>query len=402
MAHQTGVSADADDSGRVSLMNDPKARGLLFQALLIIAVIFLVYSGVTNAIDNLARAGIASGLGFFSERAGFDIGQSFIPYTNDSTYLRAFFVGLLNTMVVAFIGIFFATAIGFVVGLARLSKNYLVQKFATVYVETLRNIPLLLQLLFWYKAVLSILPSPRQVGLEPGTEVIFSLNNRGLYMPRIVPESGAQLVFYAIVVAVIAWILIGRWAKKRQMATGQQFPVFLTGLGLLIVLPLITFLVSGRPLSLEYASLQGFNMTGGWVVQPEFMALLLGLSLYTASFIAEIVRAGILAVSHGQSEAAFALGLRPNLTSRLVVVPQAMRVIIPPLTSQYLNLTKNSSLAVAIGYPDLVSIFGGTVLNQTGQAVEVISITMLVYLTLSLLTSAFMNWFNSSVALVER
>ena len=402
MAHQEGVTADAGDSERVSLMNDPKARGLVFQALLIIAVIYLVYSGVTNAIDNLARAGIASGFGFFGERAGFDIGQSFIPYTNDSTYLRAFFVGLLNTMVVAFIGIFFATVIGFVVGLARLSKNYLVQKFATVYVETLRNIPLLLQLLFWYKAVLAILPSPRAGGLEPGVEVVFNLNNRGLYMPRIVPEGGAQLIAYAFIIAVIAWIFIGRWAKKRQMATGQQFPVFLTGLGLVIFLPLIAFLVTGMPLSLEYASLQGFNMVGGWVIQPEFMALLLGLSLYTASFIAEIVRAGILAVSHGQSEAAFALGLRPNLTSRLVVVPQAMRVIIPPLTSQYLNLTKNSSLAVAIGYPDLVSIFGGTVLNQTGQAVEVISITMLVYLTLSLLTSAFMNWFNSSVALVER
>ena len=402
MAHQEGVTADAGDSERVSLMNDPKVRGLVFQVLLIIAVIYLVYSGVTNAIDNLARAGIASGFGFFGERAGFDIGQSFIPYTNDSTYLRAFFVGLLNTMVVAVIGIFFATLIGFVVGLARLSKNYLVQKFATVYVETLRNIPLLLQLLFWYKAVLAILPSPRAGGLEPGVEVVFNLNNRGLYMPRIVPEGGAQFIAYALILAIVAWILIGRWAKKRQMATGQQFPVFLTGLGLFIFLPLIAYLVTGMPLSLEYASLQGFNMVGGWVIQPEFMALLLGLSLYTASFIAEIVRAGILAVSHGQSEAAFALGLRPNLTSRRVVVPQAMRVIIPPLTSQYLNLTKNSSLAVAIGYPDLVSIFGGTVLNQTGQAVEVISITMLVYLTLSLLTSAFMNWFNSSVALVER
>ena len=402
MAHQEGVTAGAGDSERVSLMNDPKVRGLVFQVLLIIAVIYLVYSGVTNAIDNLARAGIASGFGFFGQRAGFDIGQSFIPYTNDSTYLRAFFVGLLNTMVVAVIGIFFATVIGFIVGLARLSKNYLVQKFATVYVETLRNIPLLLQLLFWYKAVLSILPSPRAGGLEPGVEVVFNLNNRGLYMPRIVPEGGAQFIAYALILAIVAWILIGRWAKKRQMATGQQFPVFLTGLGLVIVLPLLVFVVTGMPLSLEYASLQGFNMVGGWVIQPEFMALLLGLSLYTASFIAEIVRAGILAVSHGQSEAAFALGLRPNLTSRLVVVPQAMRVIIPPLTSQFLNLTKNSSLAVAIGYPDLVSIFGGTVLNQTGQAVEVISITMLVYLTLSLLTSAFMNWFNSSVALVER
>ena len=402
MARQTGVSADADDSGRVSFMNDPKARGLVFQAILIIAVIALIYSGVNNAINNLARAGIASGFGFFEERAGFDVGQAFIPYTNDSTYLRAFFVGLLNTIVVSIIGIFFATMIGFVVGLARLSKNFLVQKFATIYVETLRNIPLLLQLLFWYKAVLSILPSPRPAGLEPGAEIFFNINNRGLYMPRLVPEAGSSLILYAFILAIVLWIGIGSWAKKRQMATGQQFPVFLTGLGMIIVLPLLAFLISGMPVGVEYASLQGFNMTGGWVIQPEFMALLLGLSLYTASFIAEIVRAGILAVSRGQTEAAYALGVRPNLTSRLVIVPQAMRVIIPPLTSQYLNLTKNSSLAVAIGYPDLVSIFGGTVLNQTGQAVEVISITMLVYLTLSLLTSSFMNWFNSRVALVER
>jgi len=401
MAHQAGVSSDADDSGRVSLMNDPRARGLFFQGLLIIAVIAIVYMGISNAITNLARAGIASGFGFFGDRAGFDIGQTIIPYTNDSNYLQAFYVGLINTLVVAIIGIFFATIIGFIVGLARLSKNYLVQKFATVYVETLRNIPLLLQLLFWYKAVLSILPSPREAARETGVEVAFSINNRGLYLPRVIPEDGSSLIFYALVIAIAAWFFIGRWAKKRQMATGRQFPVFLTGLGLLIALPLLAFLVTGMPLSLEYASLQGFNMVGGWIVQPEFMALLLGLALYTASFIAEIVRAGILAVSHGQTEAAFALGLRPNLTSRLVIVPQAMRVIIPPLTSQFLNLTKNSSLAVAIGYPDLVSVTG-TVLNQTGQAVEVISITMLVYLTLSLLTSAFMNWFNSSVALVER
>lgn len=382
-------------------MNDPRARGLFFQGLLIIAVIAMVYMGISNAITNLARAGIASGFGFFGDRAGFDIGQTIIPYTNDSNYLQAFYVGLINTLVVAIIGIFFATIIGFIVGLARLSKNYLVQKFATVYVETLRNIPLLLQLLFWYKAVLSILPSPREAARETGVEVAFSINNRGLYLPRVIPEDGSSLIFYALVIAIAAWFFIGRWAKKRQMATGRQFPVFLTGLGLLIALPLLAFLVTGMPLSLEYASLQGFNMVGGWIVQPEFMALLLGLALYTASFIAEIVRAGILAVSHGQTEAAFALGLRPNLTSRLVIVPQAMRVIIPPLTSQFLNLTKNSSLAVAIGYPDLVSVTG-TVLNQTGQAVEVISITMLVYLTLSLLTSAFMNWFNSSVALVER
>jgi len=401
MAHQDGASSGVEDSARVSLIYDPKARGLFFQALLIIVVAWLVYIGVTNAIHNLEKQGIASGFGFLSDRAGVDIGQSLIPYTNDSNYLRAFFVGISNTLVVSAIGIVIATVIGFVVGLARMSKNFLVQKFATVYVETLRNIPLLLQLLFWYKAVLSILPSPRAAGHIPGEEMIFAIDNRGFYLPRIVPEAGSSLIFYAIIVALILWFVIGRWAKKRQMDTGQQFPVFLTGFGILIVLPLLAFFASGMPISLEYAKLQGFNVIDGWVILPEFSALLLGLSLYTASFIAEIVRAGILAVSRGQTEAAFALGVRPNLTSRLVIVPQAMRVIIPPLTSQYLNLTKNSSLAVAIGYPDLFAV-GGTVLNQTGQAVEAISIIMLVYLTLSLLTSSFMNWFNSRVSLVER
>ena len=403
MALQEGADRGAvDSSERVSLLYDPTARSIFFQALVLVVVIALVYFGVSNAARNLREAGIASGFGFLDARAGFDIGQTLIQYTNDSNYFRAFLVGLLNTLVVAAIGIVLATVIGFVVGLGRLSHNWLVQKIATVYVEVLRNIPLLLQLLFWYKAVLSILPSPRASGLEAGQEIAFTINNRGLYIPRIIPEDGASLVLYAAILALIAWFVIGNWAKKRQIATGQQFPVFLTGMGLLIGLPLLAALVTGIPFSTEYASLQGFNMGGGWVIQPEFMALLLGLSLYTAAFIAEIVRAGILAVSRGQTEASFALGLRPGHTNRLVIIPQAMRVIIPPLTSQYLNLTKNSSLAVAIGYPELVSVFGGTVLNQTGQAVEVLAITMGVYLTISLLTSAFMNWFNSKVALVER
>ncbi|PWW04004.1 general L-amino acid transport system permease protein [Hoeflea marina] len=400
MANSSDAAAGVADSGRVSLIYDPKVRSYFFQALTVIVVVYILYTGVTNAVDNLARAGIASGFGFFGDRAGFDIGQTLIHYTNDSTYFTAFMVGLTNTLLVAAIGIFFATIIGFVVGLARLSKNYLVQKLATVYVETLRNIPLLLQLLFWYKAVLAVLPSPRGAHALFGDSVF--LNNRGLYLPRAIGEEGSGLVWIALLVGLAMWVVIGMWSRKRQMETGQQFPVFLTGLGLTIALPLIAFIITGAPFVVDYARLEGFNMVGGRVIQPEFMALILGISLYTASFIAEIVRAGILAVSHGQTEAAFALGLRPNHTSRLVIVPQAMRVIIPPLTSQYLNLTKNSSLAVAIGYPDLVAVFGGTVLNQTGQAVEVISITMLVYLTISLLTSSFMNWFNSRVALVER
>ncbi|TDH39231.1 amino acid ABC transporter permease [Pseudohoeflea suaedae] len=402
MAHTDGVADGTEDSGRASLIYDPKVRGVFFQAILIIVVAYLVYSGISNAAGNLARAGIASGFDFFGERAGFEIGQTLVHYTNDSTYFRAFLVGLLNTLMVSALGILFATIIGFIVGLARLSRNYLIRKLATVYVETLRNIPLLLQLLFWYKAVLAVLPNPRETGLEQGTTVLWTLNNRGLYIPRLIPEAGASAILVAAIIAIALWVVIGMWAGKRQMRTGQQFPTFLTGLAILVGLPLLTFFLTGMPFDVEFSALQGFNMSGGTVIRPEFIALLLGLSLYTASFIAEIVRAGILAVAKGQTEAAYALGLSPNHTSRLVIIPQAMRVIIPPLTSQYLNLTKNSSLAVAIGYPDLVAVFGGTVLNQTGQAVEVITITMLVYLTISLLTSAFMNWFNSRVALVER
>ncbi|GGE93924.1 amino acid ABC transporter permease [Stappia taiwanensis] len=371
----------------------------MFQVLVVLALLGVLAFFAYNAKTNLERAGIASGLGFLSERAGFDISQSLIAYTNDSSYFRAFWVGLTNTLLVALIGVFFATIIGFVVGVARLSHNFVIRQLAAVYVETLRNIPLLLQLLFWYKAVLSVLPSPRR-SLEPLSGVY--LNNRGLILPEVIREPGSSLTFYALIAAIAVAIGISRWARKRQQETGQQFPSFLVGLGLIIVLPLVTFLASGMPIHFEYAELKGFNFAGGVVVNPEFMALLLGLSLYTASFIAEIVRAGILAVAHGQTEAAYSLGLRPRRTLQLVIIPQAMRVIIPPLTSQYLNLIKNSSLAVAIGYPDLVAVFAGTVLNQTGQAVEVIIITMLVYLTISLITSSFMNWYNRRMALVER
>ncbi|WP_417774065.1 amino acid ABC transporter permease [Stappia sp.] len=389
----------AGDGTSASWFYNPRVRGWIFQILVIVALITILAFFVHNARVNLERANIASGLGFFNERAGFDISQTLIPYTNDSTYLRAFFVGLINTLVVASIGIVLATIIGFIVGVARLSKNFVIRQIATIYVETLRNIPLLLQLLFWYKAVLSVLPSPRQ-SLEPLPGVF--LNNRGLILPQVVAQPGSNAVLFAFLLGLAATIAISRWARKRQMATGQQFPTLLSGLGLIIGLPLVVFFAAGLPIGLSFAELRGFNFAGGRVINPEFLALLLGLSLYTASFIAEIVRAGILAVSHGQTEAAFSLGLRPRRTLQLVVVPQAMRVIIPPLTSQYLNLTKNSSLAVAIGYPDLVAVFSGTVLNQTGQAVEVISITMLVYLTLSLATSGFMNWYNGRMALVER
>jgi len=385
---------------RVPLYNDPKVRSIVYQVVLFGIVALLVYGAATNAIDNLQRAHIASGFGFWDTTAGFDISQSLIFYDAAlSSYGRAFWVGLLNTLLVAILGIIFATILGFTVGIARLSKNWLLSKVATGYVELIRNIPLLLQLLFLYNAVLKALPDIRDSHKIIGGGF---LNNRGLFLPRPIPESGFEWVAVVFVLGIVGSIAFYIWARKRQMQTGQQAPVFWTTLALVIALPLLVSALLGFPLKFEFPTLGRFNLSGGLELQPEFVALLLGLVLYTAAFIAEVVRAGILAVSRGQTEAAYSLGLRPGPTLRLIVVPQAMRVIIPPLTSQYLNLTKNSSLAVAIGYPDLVQIFTGTVLNQTGQAVEVISITMLVYLTISLSTSLAMNIYNSRMALVER
>lgn len=384
---------------KVSILNDPAIRSILIQVTLAVSVVLFFWWISGNAIENLKQANVASGFGFLSDRAGFAVSQSLIEYSSDYSYGRAFFVGLLNTLLVAVVGIFLATIIGFLVGIARLSPNFLLRQLATIYVEVLRNIPLLVQLLFWYKAVLALLPSPRN-GLELGAGT--TLNNRGLYLPKPIFEDGAVLILAALIIGVIAAFAYAKYAKAKQMKTGEQSPTFLVGAGLVVGLPVLALIGTGFPVSFEIPELAGFNVRGGIVLLPELMALLLGLVLYTASFIAEVVRAGILAVSKGQTEASFALGLRQGVTMRLVIIPQAMRVIIPPLTNQYLNLTKNSSLAVAIGYPDLVSVFGGTVLNQTGQAVEVILMTMGVYLSLSLLTSMLMNWFNRKMALVER
>jgi general L-amino acid transport system permease protein len=350
-------------------------------------------------LDNLERAHVASGFGFWDNTAGFDISQSLIAYTTTSTYGRAFWVGLINTLLVAGLGIVFATILGFVIGIARLSKNWLVARMAGVYVEIIRNLPLLLQLLFWYNAVLKALPELRQSLIIPGGGF---LNNRGLFLPQPALLPGSRLALMTLVLGIVAAIVFRIWARRRQYRTGRQAPVLWVSLGLVIVLPLGILALSGFPVEFVYPEIGRFNIRGGVEVLPEFMALLFGLVIYTAAFIAEVVRAGILAVPKGQTEAAYSLGLRPGPALRLVVVPQAMRVIIPPLTSQYLNLTKNSSLAVAIGYPDLVQIFAGTVLNQTGQAVEVIVITMAVYLAISLVTSALMNIYNRRVALVER
>jgi general L-amino acid transport system permease protein len=384
---------------KVSLFYDPKIRSIAYQLTLAAVILFLVYSAATNAINNLAKANIASGFGFWNNTAGFDISQTLIEYSTVSTYGRAFWVGLLNTLLVAAVGIVLATFLGFIVGVLRLSKNFLISRLAGGYVEIIRNLPLLLQLLFWYNAVLKALPELRDSLVIPGGAF---LNNRGLFVPQPIATSGFTAVWISFFIGIIGSIVFRSWAKKRQEATGQQAPVFLVSLGLIIGLPLVVFFLMGMPLELAFPEKGRFNIRGGVEILPEFVALLFGLVIYTAAFIAEVVRAGIQAVSHGQTEAAYSLGLRAQPTLRLVVIPQAMRVIIPPLTSQYLNLTKNSSLAVAIGYPDLVQVFTGTVLNQTGQAVEVVAITMLVYLTISLVTSGIMNWYNRRIALVER
>ena len=385
---------------KVSPLYDPKIRSIAYQVVLCAIVLFIIYSAVSNAAYNLQRARVASGFGFWDVTAGFDISQTLIEYAADrSSYGRAFWVGLLNTLLVASVGIVFATVLGFLVGVARLSRNVLVARIASAYVELIRNLPLLLQLLFWYNAVLKALPDMRDSITVPGG---FFLNNRGLFLPQPIPQSGFGAVLITLAAGIIGAIAFRYWAKRRQMQTGQQAPVVLVALGLIFVLPLLVFFASGTPIEFGYPERGRFNIRGGIEILPEFGALLFGLVIYTAAFIAEVVRAGILAVSRGQTEAAGALGLRAGPTLKLIVIPQAMRVIIPPLTSQYLNLTKNSTLAVAIGYPDLVQIFTGTVLNQTGQAVEVVVITMAVYLTISLVTSFVMNTYNSRKAIVER
>ena len=387
-----------DDSARVPLIYNPQVRGIFFQVLLVLLLVLGVWWIVDNTVENLRRSNISTGFGFLRGRAGFDISDRLIAYTSDSSFGRALVVGVLNTLVVAAAGIVTATVIGFLVGIARLSNNWLIRKLATVYVEVFRNIPPLLVILFWYQGVLAVLPNVREsLSLPLGSY----LNNRGFYLPRIVWEEGAGLIALAFVVAVALSFFVARRARARQMATGQRFPVFWTGAALIIGLPVLAFLLSGMPASVDYPQKGTFNLTGGTNIKPEFLSLYLALSFYTASFIAEIVRAGIMGVPRGQTEAYSALGVRAGDGMRLVVIPQAMRIIIPPLTSQYLNLMKNSSLAVAIGYPDLYAI-GGTILNQTGQAIEVVVIFMVVYLSISLITSLFMNWFNAKMALKER
>ena len=377
-----------------------KFRSFIVQSIVMILVMSFIFWVINNTATNMKANGIAHGFDFLWETSWFDIGYlPFIEHTNSHSYFNAFLVGLLNTILVAVLGIFFATILGFLIGIGRLSDNWIVSRFCGSYIEVLRNIPLLLQIFFWYHAVLRILPRAKS-SINFGDS--FFLNLKGLFITRPLPETGFNSVLLIGIISIIGIIFLNVWAKRRQNITGKQFPVLVTSIIIFIIPVFIISFLYNFPLSWEQPVLKGFNFKGGFRLIPELLALLLALSLYTASFIAENVRSGILAISKGQKEAAAAVGLKPGQVLRLIVIPQAMRVIIPPLTSQYLNLTKNSSLAVAIAYPDLVHVFAGTALMQTGQAVEILAITMSVYLSLSLTISLLMNWYNSAMALKDR
>jgi len=377
--------------------NDPAVRAIVYQILAVAIVVGAGWYLVHNTLHNLSVRNITTGFGFLAREAGFAIGEGSISYTPADTYQRAITVGVLNTLRVALVAIILATLLGTVMGVARLSKNWLIRKVSSVYVEILRNIPLLLQLFFWYAIIIETMPGPRRAYTPlPGVFV----SNRGIQMPTVHGEGIAWLLV-GVLLALVFSVILSRWARERQAQTGQIFALGRVVVGLLFVVPLVLWWFSGTSLSLDVPALKGFNFVGGMTLTPEFAALTFGLVIYTSAFIAEVVRSGIQSVSRGQWEAAGALGIKNRLVLRLVVLPQALRVIIPPMTSQYLNITKNSSLAVAIGYPDLVSVIN-TTLNQTGQAIEGILMIMAAYLTVSLSISVFMNWYNKRIALVER
>ncbi len=387
------------DSGSHAFYNNPKYRAVIYQTLLIAGLAYFFYTIISNTLGNLEAAGIKSGFGFLDNAAGYDVLMSLISFDSTDTYLRVFVVGFLNTILVSIMGIILATILGFIFGVMYFSRNWLIKKVSVVYVETFRNIPLLLQILFWYSAVLATLPGVRD-SLSLG-EAIF-LNVRGLFIPQLVGQAGSTLVYIAIAVAIVAIFVMRSWAKKRQDATGEQFPVFYASLGLFFGLPLLATLITGIPFTVDYPVLQGFGFRGGITVIPELMALTIALSVYTGAFIAEAVRAGIQAVPHGQTEAARSIGLREGKIMSLIIVPQAMRVIVPLLNSEYQSLVKNSTLAAAIAYPDLFNVFVGTALNQTGQAIETIFMAIIVYFALNMFISFVMNRFNNNVELVGR
>ena len=393
--------------------NDKQVRGVILQVLMLGLTALGLYWLVNNTLVNLDSQGKSLGFNFLGSTAGFQISQTFGTWLFDyevgkSTYWEVYFIGIANTFLVAVLGIIAATVLGFTMGIMRLSNNIVFKVFATTYIEVLRNIPLLLQLFFWYFAVLRAMPGKREK-FEIFPDMV-GLNITGMYLPAPIPQDGFGFVLVAVLLCACLSIVVRRYAQKRQESTGEILPVFWISLGLVLIVPGAVYFITGSPLVWEFPEFKetgpmlrrGYQSGIGMLVVPEMLAVWLALSLYTAAFIAEIVRGGILAVNKGQTEASFALGLRPNFTLRLVIIPQAMRVIIPPLTSQYLNITKNSSLAVAIAYPELVSVFAGTALNQVGKEIEMIFMMMMVYLTFSLLTAAFMNWYNSKVKLIER
>lgn len=389
---------DTTAPGKIPFFRDPTKLAILYQILTVVGVALLSYYLISNTLANLERQSISTGFGFFEKEAAFEIGESVIEYSAADSYGRALAVGFLNTLIVSFIGILLTVFLGTFIGIARLSSNWLVSKLSAAYIEIFQDIPILLQLFFWYAFFYEILPSPRQA-INPIDGVF--LCNRGLIFG--VPHWHQGFLFggMALIIAVVLVFIIKKWAAKRQAATGLIFPTVKVSTAVLIGLPLLAWFVGGAPTEMNVPALKGFNFKGGITISPEFTALLLGLVLYTAAFVAEVVRAGIQSVSKGQREAALSIGLKPGQVLNLVILPQALRVIVPPLTSQLLNLTKNSSLAVAIGYPDFVSV-AGTTINQTGQAIEGVALIMIVYLIFSLSTSAYMNWYNKKIALVER
>jgi general L-amino acid transport system permease protein len=398
VAQEVTDSPKITTPAKIPFWYDPTKRAIIYQVVVLGMVGMVAYYLFTNTLANLERQNIATGFGFLSKEASFEIGESPIPYSAADTYGRALLVGALNTIKVSSIGIVLTVFFGAFIGIARLSKNWLVAKLAAVYIEVMQDIPVLLQLVFWYAVFYESFPAPRQA-LSPIRGVYFT--NRGMVFAVLQPHPVYGYMAIAFVVGCLAVWALRRWAKKRQEKTGQIFPLILVSIAILLALPLAIWLVGGAPLKMNVPKLVGFNFEGGVTLSPEFAALLLGLVLYTAAFVAEIVRAGIQAIGRGQVEAAMALGLRPGQVLRLVILPQALRVIIPPLTSQMLNLTKNSTLAIAIGFPDFVSV-ANTTINQTGQAIEGVGMIMVVYLFFSLSTSALMNWYNKRVALVER
>ncbi len=392
------TSNESKTSSKTFFWYDPAKRGIIYQLSTLLAVGLLGYYLFSNTQANLERQAIATGFGFLGKESAFELGESLIPYSSSHTYARALLVGVLNTLKVSFIGIILTVILGTFIGIARLSTNWLVSKIAAIYIEVFQNIPILLQLFFFYAMFYDIFPQPDNA-LNPLKGVF--LTNRGIDIAVPASHVAHKYMLAAFALACVLIFFLNRWASKRQEKTGKDFPVFYIAIGIMIGLPLLTWLFFGAPTELSIPVLTGFNFKGGFNLSPEFGALLFGLVLYTAAFVAEVVRAGIQSISHGQAEAAMAIGLKRRQVLNLVILPQALRVIVPPLTSQMLNLTKNSSLAVAIGFPDFVAV-AGTTINQTGQAIEGVALIMIVYLTFSLSTSAFMNWYNKKIAIIER